>query len=161
VAWWGETNGSLMTRNLLRILVTGAGGLLGSELSGALAERGHAAICPTGGWHLAASRRGCSPSHQAQRIIRSQNSSVLVASGSNPMIAHARPVLLRARMQRTRDGTLSNGTPDWRPATRSDGNGVGAENRLKFSCQPTIVGRPSMTAAQAVPCPPLSALETA
>ena len=40
----GETNGSLMTRNLLRILVTGAGGLLGSELSGALAERGHAVV---------------------------------------------------------------------------------------------------------------------
>ena len=33
-----------MTRNLLRILVTGAGGLLGSELSGALAERGHAVV---------------------------------------------------------------------------------------------------------------------
>ena len=40
----GGTNGSLMTRNLLRILVTGAGGLLGSELSGALAERGHAVV---------------------------------------------------------------------------------------------------------------------
>jgi 2-alkyl-3-oxoalkanoate reductase len=40
----GETNGSLMTRNPLRILVTGAGGLLGSELSGALAERGHAVV---------------------------------------------------------------------------------------------------------------------
>ena len=39
-----ETIGSLMTRNLLRILVTGAGGLLGSELSGALAERGHAVV---------------------------------------------------------------------------------------------------------------------
>jgi nucleoside-diphosphate-sugar epimerase len=33
-----------MTRNPLRILVTGAGGLLGSELSGALAERGHAVV---------------------------------------------------------------------------------------------------------------------
>ena len=33
-----------MTRNLLRILVTGAGGLLGSELSGALAEHGHAVV---------------------------------------------------------------------------------------------------------------------
>jgi nucleoside-diphosphate-sugar epimerase len=33
-----------MTRNQLRILVTGAGGLLGSELSGALAEHGHAVI---------------------------------------------------------------------------------------------------------------------
>jgi 2-alkyl-3-oxoalkanoate reductase len=40
----GETNGSLVTRNPLRILVTGAGGLLGSELSGALAERGHAVV---------------------------------------------------------------------------------------------------------------------
>ena len=40
----GETNGSLMTRKSLRILVTGAGGLLGSELSGALAERGHAVV---------------------------------------------------------------------------------------------------------------------
>ena len=40
----GETNGSLVTRNALRILVTGAGGLLGSELSGALAERGHAVV---------------------------------------------------------------------------------------------------------------------
>jgi nucleoside-diphosphate-sugar epimerase len=40
----GKANGSLMTRNLLRILVTGAGGLLGSELSGALAERGHAVV---------------------------------------------------------------------------------------------------------------------
>jgi 2-alkyl-3-oxoalkanoate reductase len=39
-----ETIGSLMTRNPLRILVTGAGGLLGSELSGALAERGHAVV---------------------------------------------------------------------------------------------------------------------
>src|SRR5215469_2263041 len=35
-----ETNGSPM----MRILVTGAGGLLGSELSGALAERGHAVV---------------------------------------------------------------------------------------------------------------------
>src|SRR5262249_10752878 len=33
-----------MMRNPLRILVTGAGGLLGSELSGALAERGHAVV---------------------------------------------------------------------------------------------------------------------
>jgi len=33
-----------MMRNTLRIFVTGAGGLLGSELSGALAERGHAVI---------------------------------------------------------------------------------------------------------------------
>lgn len=33
-----------MTHNPLRILVTGAGGLLGSELSGALADRGHAII---------------------------------------------------------------------------------------------------------------------
>ena len=33
-----------MTRNPLRILVTGAGGLLGSELSGALAERSHAVV---------------------------------------------------------------------------------------------------------------------
>jgi len=33
-----------MRRNPLRILVTGAGGLLGSELSGALAERGHAVV---------------------------------------------------------------------------------------------------------------------
>lgn len=33
-----------MMRNSLHILVTGAGGLLGSELSGALAERGHAVI---------------------------------------------------------------------------------------------------------------------
>src|SRR5262249_9128810 len=33
-----------MMHNLLRILVTGAGGLLGSELSGALAERGHAVV---------------------------------------------------------------------------------------------------------------------
>src|SRR5712671_6641218 len=48
------------------------------------------------------------------------------------MIAHARPVLLWARMQRARDGTLSNGTPDWRPARRSVGSGVGAANRLKF-----------------------------
>jgi hypothetical protein len=39
--------------------------------------------------------------------------------------------------------------------------GVGAANRLKFSCQTTIVGRLSMTAAQAGPCPPLSASETA
>src|ERR1700741_4122825 len=31
-------------RNPLRILVTGASGLLGSELSGALAERGHAVV---------------------------------------------------------------------------------------------------------------------
>jgi hypothetical protein len=31
--------------------------------------------------------------------------------------------------------------PDLRPGTRSDGSGVGAANRLKFSCQPTIVGR--------------------
>ena len=36
------------------------------------------------------------------------------------MIAHARPVLLWARMQRAPDGTLSSGTPDWRPATRSN-----------------------------------------
>jgi hypothetical protein len=40
----GETNGSLMMRNPLRILVTGAGSLLGTELSGALAERGHAVV---------------------------------------------------------------------------------------------------------------------
>ena len=33
-----------MTRNPLRILVTCAGGLLGSELSGALAEHGHAVV---------------------------------------------------------------------------------------------------------------------
>lgn len=33
-----------MLRKPLRILVTGAGGLLGSELSGALAERGHAVV---------------------------------------------------------------------------------------------------------------------
>src|SRR5580692_690019 len=52
--------------------------------------------------------------------------------------------------ERARDGRLSNGTPDWRPATRSDGSGVGAANRVKFRCQPTIVGRLSMTAAQAV-----------
>src|SRR5262249_32447658 len=74
---------------------------------------------------------------------------------------HARPVLLWARMQRARDGTLSKGTPDLRPATRSDGSGGGVANRLKFRGQPTIVGRLSMTAARAVPCPPLSASETA
>lgn len=39
-----ETIGLLMTHNPLCILVTGAGGLLGSELSGALAERGHAVV---------------------------------------------------------------------------------------------------------------------
>ena len=39
-----ETISSLMTSNPLRILVTGAGGLLGSELSGALTERGHAVV---------------------------------------------------------------------------------------------------------------------
>ncbi len=64
-------------------------------------------------------------------------------------------------VQRAHDGRLSNGTPDWRPATRSDGSGVGAANRVKFRCQPTNVGRLSMTAAQAVPCPPVAALETA
>jgi hypothetical protein len=42
-------------------------------------------------------------------------------------------------MQRVRDGKLSNGT--------SDGNGVGAKNRIKFRGQPTIVERLSMTAA--------------
>ena len=40
----GETNGSLMTGKPLRILITGAGGLVGNELSGALAERGHAVV---------------------------------------------------------------------------------------------------------------------
>ena len=40
----GETNGSAVTRKPLRILVNGAGGLLGSELSGTLAERGHAVV---------------------------------------------------------------------------------------------------------------------
>jgi uncharacterized protein YbjT (DUF2867 family) len=33
-----------MMRNWLRILVTGAGGLLGAELSGVLVERGHAVV---------------------------------------------------------------------------------------------------------------------
>src|SRR6516165_10068952 len=45
-------------------------------------------------------------------------------------------MLVWTRMQRVRDGRLSNGTPDWRPATRSDGSGVGAANRVKFRCQP-------------------------
>src|SRR6516165_39904 len=52
------------------------------------------------------------------------------------MIVHARPVLLWAWVPRARDGAPSNGTPDWRPATRSDGSGVGAANRVKFRCQP-------------------------
>jgi hypothetical protein len=59
---------------------------------------------------------------QVSVLFVSADSSVSVASGSSLMIAM--PVLLWARMQRARGGRLSNGTPDRRPATRSDGSGA-------------------------------------
>ena len=72
--------------------------------------------------------------HRGQHVISPCRSSVSGASGSS-LIVHAQPMLVWTRMQRVRDGRLSNGTPDLRPATPSDGSGVAA-NRVKFRCQP-------------------------